>query len=154
LESSIRTLFGPIRARGKAERVPDNKVPIFKQHVVSVVTDPEVTQSSVQVLRERPKDSEGRVADYRRDLVERLMQGMFNERFGELVGKPEAKFLGAGASGGSLGRSVETFTIGARVPDGNIEEGLAPVSVEAKRVRDFGFSASELERAKKWLAAA
>src|SRR6185436_13202112 len=56
LESSIRTLFGPIRARGKAEKVPDNKVPIFKQHVVSVVTDPEVTQSSVQIVRKHPKD--------------------------------------------------------------------------------------------------
>ena len=154
IEAAIRTNFGSLKARGPGSKAPDSKVPMPREMRVSIVTDPEVTQSSVQVLRERPKDREGRVADYRRDLVERLMQDMFNERFGELVRKPEAKFLGAGASGGSLGRSVETFTIGARVPDGNIEEGLAAVSVEAKRVRDFGFSASELERAKKWLAAA
>jgi zinc protease len=154
LESSIKTLFGPIRPRGKAARVPDNKVPIFKQHLVSVITDPELTQSSVQIVRKRPKDSEGRVADYRRDLVERLMQDMFNERFGELVRKPDAKFLGAGASGGGLGESVETFSVSARVPDGKIEEGAGAIAVEAKRLRDFGFSASELDRARKWLAAA
>jgi zinc protease len=154
LESSITTLFGPIRARGKAERVPDNKVPIFKQHVVSVVTDPEVTQSSVQIVRKRPKDPEGRVADYRRDLVERLMEDMFNERFGTLVRKPDARFLGAGASGGGLGETVQTFSVSARVQDGKIEDGAGAIAVEAKRVRDFGFSASELDRAKKWLAAA
>jgi len=34
------------------------------------------------------------------------MQDMFNERFGELVRKPDAKILGAGASGGGLGQTV------------------------------------------------
>ncbi len=34
-----------------------------------------------------------------------------------------------------------------------MEDGLAAIAVEAKRVRDFGFSASELDRAKKWLIA-
>jgi zinc protease len=154
IEDRIRMNFGPLKARGKAAKLPDNKVPLVKNLRVSIVTDPEVTQSTVQIVRERPREGQGRVADYRRDLVERLMQDMFNERFGELVRKPEAKFLGAGASGGSLGRTVETFSIGARVPDGRIEEGLTAVSIEAKRVRDFGFAASELDRAKKWLAAA
>src|SRR5207302_4396249 len=56
-------------------------------------------------------------------------------------------------SGGGLGRTVATFSIGARVPDGKIDEGATAIAVEAKRVRDFGFSASEMERSKKWLAA-
>ena len=142
-----------MKARGKSERVPDTRVPITKRHVVSVVTDTEVTQSSVQIVRKHTKEPEGRVADYRRELVERLMQDMFNERFGELVRKPDAKVLGAGASGGGLGQTVETFSVGARVPDGKMEEGLAAIATEAKRVRDFGFSASELDRAKKWLMA-
>jgi zinc protease len=154
IEAAIRADFGPLKARGPAAKMPDNKIPTPRELRVSVVADPEVTQSTVQILRQRPREREGRVGDYRRDLVERLMQDMFNERFGELVRKPEAKFLGAGASGGSLGRSIETFTIGARVQDGRIEDGMVAADVEAKRVRDFGFSASELERAKKWIAAA
>jgi zinc protease len=153
IETAIRTNFGPLKARASAGKMPDDKIPTPRELRVSVVTDPEVTQSSVQIIRERPREREGRVADYRRDLVERLMQDMFNERFGEVVRKPDARFLGAGASGGSLGRHVETFTIGARVQDGRIEDGLIAADLEAKRVRDFGFSASELERAKKWLDA-
>jgi zinc protease len=153
IESAIRTSFGPLKARAAAAKLPDGTVPIPRQLSVSMVTDPEVTQSSVEIVRKRRKDTEGRVADYRRDVVDRLMQDMFNERFGELVRKPDAKFLGAGASGGGLGRTVETFSIAARVPDGKIEDGVSAIAVEAKRVRDFGFSASELDRAKKWLAA-
>jgi len=154
LEGAIKTLFGPIRVRAKAERVPDKKVPIVKQHLVSVVTDPEVTQSTVQIVRKRTKDPEGRVADYRRDLVVRLMQDMFNERFGEIARKPDARFLGAGASGGNLGETAETFSVSARAPDGKIEDAAIAIALEAKRVRDYGFSASELDRARKWLAAA
>ncbi len=153
IENAIKSTFGPLKARAPAARMPDGKVPIQRQLSVSMVTDPEVTQSSVQIVRKRTKETQGRVADYRRDLVARLMQDMFNERFGELVRKPDAKFLGAGVSGGGLGRTVETFAIGARVPDGKIDEGATAIAVEARRVRDFGFSASELDRAKKWLAA-
>src|SRR5581483_11102016 len=70
IESGIRALFGPLAPRGRAARPPDGTVPISKQHVVSVLTDPEVTQSSVQIIRKRPREPEERVADYRRDLVE------------------------------------------------------------------------------------
>jgi zinc protease len=153
IESTIRTMFAPIKTRAKAERTPDTRVPILKRDLVSVITDPEVTQSSVQIIRKHPKDSQGRVADYRRDIVQHLMQDMFNDRFGELVRKPDAKILGAGAAGGALGDTVETFSVAARAPDGKMEESLTAIAVEAKRVRDFGFAASELERAKKWLAA-
>jgi len=154
IESGIRALFGPLAPRGRAARPPDGTVPISKQHVVSVLTDPEVTQSSVQIIRKRPREPEERVADYRRDLVERLVQDMFNERFGELVRKADAKFLGAGASGGGLGRTVETFSVSARVADGQIAEGLEAIALEVQRVRQFGFSPSELDRARKWLMAA
>ena len=154
IEAAIRSDFGPLKARGRTARPPDQNVPMPRELRVSVVTDPEVTQSSVQIVRERSKESEGRVADYRRDLVARLMQDMFNERFGELVRNPDSKFLGAGVSGGRLGRSVQTFSIGARVPDGQVEEGMTAIAVEARRVREHGFLASELERAKKWLMAA
>jgi zinc protease len=153
IENAIRTTFAPLKARAPAARLPDGAVPIPRQLSVSIVTDPEVTQSSVEIVRKRRKQTDGRVADYRRDVVNRLMQDMFNERFGELVRQPDAKFLAASASSGGLGRTVETFSIGARVPDGKIEEGARAIAVEAKRVRDFGFSASELDRAKKWLAA-
>ena len=44
-------------------------------------------------------------------------------------------------------------SIGASVQDGKIPEGLSAVAIEAKRVREFGFGAGEMDRARKWMAA-
>src|SRR5207247_2204652 len=46
-----------------------------------------------------------------------------------------------------------SFTLGAGVQDGRLEDGIAALATEAKRIREFGFSATEMDRAKKWMAA-
>jgi zinc protease len=153
LEKDITATFSGLKARAPEAAQPDRSVPIHTETLTSVVTDPEVTSSSVQIVRKRTRESEEKVADYRRQLVERFVDHMFDERFDDIARKPDAKILGAGASNDSLSRGVSTFTLGASVQDGNLEEGVATLATEAKRVREFGFSATEMERAKKWMAA-
>ncbi len=153
MEASIKGTFSGLRDRAPAARVPDGAVTLKHPVLVSVVTDSELTRSSVQVLRKHAKSGDQKVADYRRALVERMTQSMLNDRLDELTRKPDAKFLGAGAGSESISPSVEGFVLSARVPDGKIEEGMTAVAIEAKRARDFGFSTSELERAKKNLIA-
>ena len=58
------------------------------------------------------------------------------------------------SSGGSLGRTVDTYALSARVADGGIEAGLRALVTEAERVRRHGFAAAELERARKTMLAA
>jgi len=120
---------------------------------VSIVSDPEVTQSSVTLLRKQPRRGETLVADYRRALVEQFFEQMLNDRFDEIRRRADAKFLGAGTGSGPLSKDVETVSLGAGVEDGKIAEGLQAVAVEAKRAREFGFGASELERTRKWMLA-
>jgi zinc protease len=153
IESAITTTFSPLSDRAAAAAVPDGSVTLRHPVLVSVVTDPELTRSSVQILRKRAKASDQRVADYRRSLVERIVQMMLDDRFGELARKPDAKFLSASASDDSISPAVDTFVLAARVQDGKVDEGLAALAVETKRAREFGFSASELDRAKKSLTA-
>ena len=153
IELTLKELFSPVKDRAPAAAVPDRKVPLHQQPLVSVVADSEVTQSNVQIVRKRTREGEQKVADYRRSLVERTIDHMMDERFNELVRKPDAKFLSAGVGNGGLSKDVSTFTMAARVQDGKLEDGLGVLAVEALRVREFGFSASELERAKQWMAA-
>ena len=153
IEQAIKADFGPLTARAAAAPVPDRKVPLHQQPLVSVVADPEVTSSNVQIVRKRPREGEQKIADYRRDLVERTIDHMMDERFNELERKPDAKFLGAGVGNGGLSKDVSTFTMAAQVQDGKLEDGLGVLAVEALRVREFGFSGSELDRAKQWMAA-
>src|SRR5947207_15134470 len=85
MEQSIKGAFGGVTARGTAAPQPDRNVPIHAEKLVSVVTDPEVTASSVQIVRKRPRDSELRVGDYRRQLVERFDQQLLYALLREIV---------------------------------------------------------------------
>jgi zinc protease len=153
MEQTIKAAFGPMTARAPAAPLPDRKVPLHQQTLVSVVADPEVTRSNVQIVRKRAREGEQKVADYRRDLIARTIDHILDERFSELERKPDAKFLGAGAGNGALSRDVSTFTMAAQVQDGRIEDGLGVLATEALRVREFGFTPSEVERAKQWMSA-
>jgi zinc protease len=63
MEQSIKTTFSPITARAPKAAEPDRKVPLHQQPLVSVVADPEVTQSSVSILRKRQREGDQHVAD-------------------------------------------------------------------------------------------
>lgn len=153
IEAGIREAFGPLSDRAAAAPPPDNTVPLHTEDLVSIVSDPEVTSSSVQILHKRPADSDQLVGDYRRSIVGSLFSRMLNDRFTELSRKADAKFLSAGGGGGSLTPTVDTFGLNARVTDGGIAEGLTAIQIEARRVRQYGFGASELDRAKRWMSA-
>jgi zinc protease len=153
LEQGIKSAFTEIKSRAPAAPDPDRTVPLHEQPLVSVVADSEVTRSNVSILRKRTREPESHVADYRRSLLERFVDHMIDERFGELARKPDATFLGAGASNSALSKSVATFSMDAAVEDGKLEDGVGVLATEAKRLREFGFTAAEMDRAKKWMAA-
>jgi len=153
IESAIKSNFGPLTDRAPAAPMPDRTVPIHKELLVSVVADPEVTVSSVTIERKRPREGEEKVVDYRRDLVQRIVEHVINERFDELERRKDSKVLSGGVGGGTLSRNVATFSMSARVEDGRIEDGVATLVQEANRVREFGISASEVDRARQWMSA-
>src|SRR5436190_1044315 len=153
MEQDIKTTFSALAARAPAAPLPDRSVPIHQETLVSIVTDPELTRTSVQIVRKRPREGQATIGDYRRDLVFRIIDRMFDERFEELSRKPDAQFLGAGVDNSSLSANVATFTMAAGVPDGKLEDGVSVLATEAKRVRDFGFGVAEMDRAKKSMIA-
>ncbi len=151
LEAGVRDAFGPLQNRAPAAQPPDGTVPLQKETLYSITADPEITNSTVQILRKRPADTKGTVGDYRRNLVESLFTHMLNDRFGELARKPDAKFLSAGGGSSTLSPTVDAFGVNARVKDGGLVDGLTAIDIEARRVRQYGFTAPELDRAKRWL---
>jgi zinc protease len=147
VEAMIREKFGAIPRRDGKPR-PDFTVPGHAQTLISLATDPELPATQVSVLFKRPSDSEGKVGDYRRGLVETLYHGMLNERLAELTQQPDPPFLIAFSGGGSFVRGSSIYSLDARVQDGQVLRGLDAVLRETQRVDRHGFTASELERAK------
>ena len=148
--TQVRTMFGPFRKPATAAPSRSYEIPLQAEMLVKVATDPEATQSSISIVRKRASGKDDRVADYRRNLTEQLVEQMLNERFDELSRKKDAQFLGASAYDSALGPSVSLFTLGAAVEEGKLGQGLAALEIESNRVKQFGFGAAELDRAKKW----
>ena len=149
IERQIRRHFGRIRPVAKARARTEFDVPNNVAPLVAIASDKEATSSQVSVTFKTPALPTRTVGDYRRELMAELYTTMLNSRFNEIAQKPDAPFLGAGANKGSfLARGTDGFTLGAAVKDGGIEAGLEALLVEARRVDQYGYLQSELDRAK------
>src|SRR5688572_15702024 len=149
IEAKIRQHFSRIAKRANPPTRTMYDVPGNKEPLIALASDKEATSSSVNLIYKLPATKTETVADYRRLLMERLYLQMLNSRFSEISQRPDAPFLGAGASKGTFfSRSSEAFTLAANVKDGGVERGAEALLTEARRVDQFGFLESELERAK------
>ena len=149
IEAEIKKHFAGIQKPADAAARPVAAVPGNKEPLIAIATDKEAAGSDVDLIFKLPVQKTKTVGDYRRDLMERLYLGMLNRRLEEISQKPDAPFLGAEASRGAfIGRSTDAFTLGASVKDGAIDRGLEALLTEAKRVDEFGFLQSELDRQK------
>ncbi|MBA3297098.1 MAG: insulinase family protein, partial [Acidobacteria bacterium] len=150
MEAQVKQVFGPLRRPVSPPPPRAYDIPMQPQMLIKVASDTEATQSSISIVRKRKSPASDTVRDYRRDLTEQLVSQMVNERLDELSRKKGAQFLGASAYESPLNASVTLFSLGAAVEEGKLAEALAALQIESNRVKQFGFGASELERAKKW----
>jgi zinc protease len=149
MESKIQAHFSSLKNPANEQKRTLYDVPGNKEPLVAIASDKEATSSSVNLIYKLPADSVKTVGDYRQLLMERLYITMLNSRFGEIAEKPDAPFLGAGASKDNFfARTTEAFTLGASVKDGGIERAAEALLTEARRVDQFGFLQSELDRVK------
>jgi len=149
IQAEIQKHFAHIRTPAHEKPRPRPVVPGNAKPLIGVASDKEATGSVVELLFKRPAQVERTTEDFRRDLMEALYFNMLNARFEEIAQKPSAPFLGAGASVGSFfARNEDAFSLGASVADTAVDAGLQALLTEAKRVDQFGFLQSELDRAK------
>ncbi|MGE0593137.1 MAG: M16 family metallopeptidase [Vicinamibacterales bacterium] len=152
MERLVRTHFSGAPGPGPTAR-PVFDLPSHRETRVASLGDPEVQGTSIAVVHKRPLRPLRTLQDYRAALVQSLVQQMFNDRFAEIARRPDAPFIGAGAGMQTLGRTVEAFTMSARVEDGGAGRGLSALAEELARARTHGFGDAELDRARRALLA-
>lgn len=149
LESLVQDYFARIPPAASPRDRTVFPVPDHEETLFAIATDPEATYNSVSIYYKMDVRPQGTVSAYRRSLIEALYHQMFNQRLHELTKRPEPPFLGAYSGQGHWLRSKEFFILGAGVQNNGFDAGLEALLLEAVRVREFGFTASELEREKK-----
>lgn len=144
IEQSFGENWGPQDAPSREVfDIPDHDRTLF-----SVVTDPELTNSSASVLVKTSLQEIETVEDFRAAIVEGLFDGMFNQRLSELIEKADPPFMFGRLGGSSLGRTRDAVSLSVAAQDGGLPRALEAVLVEAKRVQEHGFTPGELERQK------
>ncbi len=148
MEADIRARFAPIQPTENPRPRPTFSVPDHEETLFAVASDPEATSSSIGVVYKHPPQSEGTDADYHRDIAQSLASRMFNSRLGELTQDTDPPFIVGGAGLGSFVRDKTFYNLNALVPDGGHVRALTTLLIEAERVRRYGFTQSELDRAR------
>ncbi len=152
IEQRVRDRFSQIPAVASPTPRPVETVPARTDPAYLVLTDPELTTTQVRVDRLMPADDQSTIAAYRANIVEGLFSSMLSARFSDVVQRPDAPFMGAGAGRTSIVRTAEARSLVATVKEGGAEAGLEALFVEMARVARFGFTPEELARQKLNLA--
>lgn len=149
----IRRHFGELKRPTRPITPPRFDIPKHDETLISVATDPELTRSGVSLMFKRPAEPTVTAGDYRRDLIVQLYASMLNARFTEIAHRADPPFLSAFANNQKLGRTAQSWSLGASVKDGGIGAGFKALLEELARVRQHGFLPIELTRAKDRLRA-
>ena len=152
VESKIKALMAdiPAPAPGAPEKeritIPGNEAP-----VVSIYTDPEMQRSRIQLFikhRMPPREENDRVGAAIRSIIEYYTTAMENARLQEIAMRPDAPFLAAGMSTGSIGLmpTLDAVAFTAVTRDGELAPGFGALLTEMERMRRHGFTQSEFDR--------
>ena len=153
MEGKVKALFSEIpKAVGKPERVyypvADNDTPI-----IYIGNDKEVSTPNVQIYfkhdatTNEEKESMMYMMQY---YMLGMISNMLNERFEEMTQQANPPFTAAGAEYGDyfLSKTKEAFNVTVMTKADGIETGLQAALTEIERMKRFGFTATEYERAR------
>lgn len=144
--SHFAGLENPARPRPRTY----TRIPARETTEALVVTDKEASGNTV-LIRYPVRESIERntFAEYRENLVKSLFAGMLSQRMQELAQQASPPFMGGSSSMGRLTARYESYNASAALGKGGAAPAIEALVTENERARRFGFSAAELERAKK-----
>jgi zinc protease len=116
----------------------------------AIVTDKETTATSVAVTNLRPARRQDTVGGYRDIMMDQLFGDMLDARLDELTQRENPPFLRANASRSlfPMPRTRDEAALEALVANDGVTRGLDALLTELQRVIRFGFTSTELDRAK------
>lgn len=151
IEKLIKDHFSAYKNPKKNRERKVFEVPNHSETLVSVESDPEASFTRVQMLYKddgKPKIYKT-IGDMREGLVKGLFSTMINNRLDELRNGSNPPFtFGYSYHGSTYARTKDAYQSFAMVSEDKQLDALKVLATENERVRAFGFTQAELERAK------
>lgn len=153
VEEALKRIFADIpapvdAAERREEAVPDNDKPL-----VSIARDKEASNTILYLFYKHdklPKELNATATGLVMDYLQSVCAAMMNERFDEILHQANPPFVYAEAFDGdfAVARTKEAWTVAALVKEGETDSTLATMVKETERVRRYGFTQSEYDRAR------
>lgn len=151
IEAKIKNIFGEIPAPAQPTVKPLIQIPENVNPEIAILTDPEATSSMIEILwRFAPVPREMRNTDmaFVNDLVKSIIGRVMDERFHDITSKPDAPFLMGQLMIGGLCESADAVQGTVMFKDGEALKAFEAYMIEVEKMRRYGFTEGEIERAK------
>lgn len=151
MEQKIKSTFGSIPAPAEPTVKPVIPVPDNKEPIVAVLTDPEATSSSIEMLwkgQAMPKEMACTDAAYALDIMKAVISIVFNERMEAITASADAPFMNGSLGIGALCEGTDAVQSSVSFKDGESKKALKAFYTEVERIKRYGITVSEFERAK------
>ncbi|MBF9015440.1 MULTISPECIES: pitrilysin family protein [unclassified Oceanispirochaeta] len=151
MEQDIITRFSEYKNPERPKERTEPEVPDHMETVFTNQSDPEATWTAAVIFNKIDNEESRLREDYRTELMEDLYLVLFNNRLEDLQNGPEPPFTYSYVDFSSMTRPKSFHTMTVVTADGALYDGFETILTEEKRIRDHGFTATELARAKKQL---
>jgi len=151
VEAKIKTMFADIKAKANAGERPIYEIQNNIEPIVSYVKDPEAQYTRIDLEYKQdvmPTEVKLSTDGYMVNVVNQLISNIMGNRFEEITQQADAPFVAGFAGYSDIVKSKDAFQLIAIPKEGRELEGLKALLLEAEKVKRFGFTNSELERAK------
>ncbi|MBV5281993.1 MAG: insulinase family protein [Paludibacter sp.] len=151
VEAKIKALFADIPKKENAGERPVYPILDNAEPIVSIVKDKEARMTQIELEYKHdvlPTDVKLSMNGYFFGVANTLISKMIGYRFEEITQQADAPFVEAYAYYGELVKSKDAFQLLALPKEGKELEGLNALLLEGEKIKRFGFTNSELERAK------
>jgi zinc protease len=150
MEEKVKKLFGSIPAVPNPEPKVKYPIPDNTEPLIGIATDPEATTTDVSIsFKQDPvKDEDKNLTYMRLSIIKRLINTMFGQRMNDITRKENPPFISAYCFYGEFTRSKDAFNGEAQARNNEGIRALTALLTEIERMRLYGFTNSEFERAK------
>jgi zinc protease len=148
MEKTIKAKFSDLKNPVKEKTRTKYTVPLTGKNQFISVTDKEMSSTVMQVLVKHKAPELKSADDYRALIIRGLFNMILNQRYAELSRQADPPFLQGGSGIEDLLGGLDTYTTTVAAKPGELEKGFKAVWRESRRAQLFGFTTTELDRAK------
>lgn len=157
VEAKLKALFADIPAVENPRQMGDIVVPDNAEPIIGIVTDPELNFNACEFYWRRtaiPLQLRNTDQAYVASIIDEVMENVMDERFADIATRPDAPFLNAGFGSTNLIKTCDAAVGNVSYKNEGDNAAIKALLYEVEKVKRYGITQAEYERAKSKMVAA